>query len=71
MNVIRASGALRKSIDARARGASREVLTQLSADAMMEQKNGRPVAKPTTPRRSNVVDLDRARLEREWQGVAE
>ncbi len=45
MNIIRATGALRKFLDARSRGASREVLTQLSLAAMAEQK-----AKPTSRR---------------------
>jgi hypothetical protein len=65
MNVIFATGALRKFMNARARGASRQELAQLSAAAMAEQTT-RPL-----PRRPDggVVDLDRARLERSWESA--
>jgi len=75
MNVIFATGALRKFMEARARGASRQVLTQLSAAAMAEQP---AVASPTPfqgliarmqdkPR--VIIDLERARLERSWESA--
>jgi hypothetical protein len=69
-NVIYATGALKKFIDARAIGASREVLTQLSADALVEQEAERANQPQTRlrvevgPSRGVVLDFDRARHER-------
>lgn len=48
---IFASGALKKFLDARASGASREILMKLSEEAQEEQ---RTAAKPAAPRLSLV-----------------
>jgi hypothetical protein len=39
MHVIRATGALKKFLDAREQGASQELLTKLGAKAMAEQES--------------------------------
>jgi hypothetical protein len=62
INVIYASGALKKFLDARAQGASRELLMQLSADSLAELD----VERSKVPaRRTNladvVIDFNRAR----------
>ncbi len=63
---IFAKGALAKFLDARERGASRDELTRLSQEAMRE----RAMAKSGGSSRT-VVDLDRERLKREWNGAPE
>jgi hypothetical protein len=57
MNVIYATGALKKFLSARAQGASRELLTQLSADSLLELEAERSAAKPATKRRANLADV--------------
>jgi hypothetical protein len=68
-----ATDALKRLIDARARNAPREELARLEAAV---KAISRP--EPTTPIKARnvqhkpaavVVDLDRARLEREWQSA--
>src|SRR5437762_12949238 len=74
LNVIHATGALRKFLDARAQGAPRELLTQLSAESLLEMEaelERERAAKPT--RRSNltdvVIDFNRARRGRGFRAV--
>jgi hypothetical protein len=78
MHAIFATGALRKFMDARERGASREELTRLSKAAMAEQEKSRvrPSTRPAPPsgpskteaavsHRSNVLEfIDRAKFDR-------
>jgi hypothetical protein len=66
VHMIYATGALKKFLDARAQGASKEVLTQFSADALVEQEAER-ANQPQTRLRVEVrpsrgVVLDLARL---------
>ena len=62
LNTIYATGALRKFLEARAQGAPRELLLQLSADSLAELEAERSRA---TARRTNlddvVIDFNRAR----------
>ncbi len=75
VNKIYASGALRRFLDARAMGAPREELVQLSAKAMAEQEAERANRPEPQLRfeagpdaRGVVLDLDRARAERNAPG---
>jgi hypothetical protein len=61
MKMVFAKGALAKFLDARARGAEREVTMGLKAAAETERAPA-----PRARAGGVVIDLDRARLEREW-----
>jgi hypothetical protein len=62
INVIYATGALKKFLDARAQGAPRELLMQLSADSLAELEAERS---KVPARRANladvIIDFNRAR----------
>jgi len=70
---IYASGKLKAFLDARTQGASKEILMQLSADALAEQevdrKTGTLALRTHPEERGVVLDLDRARFERESQST--
>ena len=68
INVIYATGALKKFLDARARGVSKEILMQLSADALEEQRSVAGQAADLTG--GVVVEFDRARRERKQRGLS-
>lgn len=70
VNVIHATGALKKFLDARATGGSEELLLRLSAEALAEQEaeRGRRSDEPrlrfgdcSGPARGVVIKLDQAR----------
>ena len=66
INVIYASGALAKFIQARAQGESKELLAQLSADALLEQEREKS-RMPRATLDEVVIDFQRARRERPTQ----
>ena len=62
INVIYATGALKKFLDARASGASRELLMQLSAESLLELEAERSKAPARQTNLADVVvDFNRAR----------
>jgi hypothetical protein len=55
VNVIYATGALRKFLDARAKGAPRELLVQLSTESLAELEAERLASEPAPTSNSGVV----------------
>jgi hypothetical protein len=66
INVIYASGTLKKFLDARASGAPKELLMKLSAESLAEQEADRS-RMPRTTLDEVVIDFQRARRERPTQ----